>query len=587
MALIKPAVIPKLEDIVNQEPSRGSIGPSKEELTQLFDSVPILGTVNVKRDILSYLSQTEPYYPVIQSRGKALLLAVNKSDFKGLVWISSWFEVESAYKSTQNVYRAKLRINGEIVDVDYESLYPKDIVKLSRYGLLLDQNYADAINKYIFRILARTDVVEQPNGMGFSVRNDKLSFRAYDAKPQILQFTESLSLEDYVFKLNKLLTNPSLIFALCCSCATLFLAYLSIVCDLPLQSFIISFYGKTTTGKSTAQTLMASVFTDPKDKKVYAPFFGTLNAILKIISGKFGIPQIFDEATVSSGIDLEKLFYMVSLEEDKHRCTGDMTLREQETWKTIVITSSENRLLPDSRMHNRGLDTRILSFMLKFTDSREHSDSIHEFCRSNYGILGKALSKHLINASPNNIFERYDGHRKSLRETLTEAAAFGIAERLINEYSIIMLAADILTDFGVAIDLDSIKTIITDNLEAVRSKADTAERYYDHIISYIIMHPHMDGTKKLESDNTVAIIDELFIKILEDHGASNPDLVIDELIESGYLNRRKSGAKKNRLRFNGVIKNCYEIKLPENSESDEDHMSLEYVLTHFEGLEEL
>lgn len=97
----------------------------------------------------------------------------------------------------------------------------------------------------------------------------------------------------------------------------------------------------------------------------------------------------------------------------------------------------------------------------------------------------------------------------------------------------------------------------------------------------------MDGTKKLESDNTVAIIDELFIKILEDHGASNPDLVIDELIESGYLNRRKSGAKKNRLRFNGVIKNCYEIKLPENSESDEDHMSLEYVLTHFEGLEEL
>jgi hypothetical protein len=47
-------------------------------------------------------------------------------------------------------------------------------------------------------------------------------------------------------------------------------------------------------------------------------------------------------------------------------------------------------------MHNRGLDARVLSFELAFTDNREHSDDIHDFCNKNYGMLGKALSEQLL-----------------------------------------------------------------------------------------------------------------------------------------------------------------------------------------------
>ena len=86
---------------------------------------------------------------------------------------------------------------------------------------------------------------------------------------------------------------------------------------------------------------------------------------------------------------------------------------------------------------------------------------------------------------------------------------------------------------------------------------------------------------------TVAFVDELFLKILENHGASNPDLVIRELDSAGYIFRRKKNSIKNRLRFNGTLVSCYEIILPkDDSESDDGCMTLEYVLTHFEGLDE-
>ena len=101
---------------------------------------------------------------------------------------------------------------------------------------------------------------------------------------------------------------------------------------------------------------MTSVFTHPEDRKVYMPLFGTRNALIKAISQKYAVPQLFDEATIASNNDLEHLIYTITNENEKGRCSSDGTLRETDSWKLIVITSSENRLLDDTRMHNRGLD---------------------------------------------------------------------------------------------------------------------------------------------------------------------------------------------------------------------------------------
>ncbi len=576
MALHKPTNIPKLTDIVTED-----------DLSQVLSGVGAFGSKTVSKNDLHYFTQTIPTYPVIPVEGDCILLAVNNKGFQGLVWLSGWFEVESAYRDKNNVYRVRLRINGGVVEVDYDTLYPKDITQLSKHGLIINFDYADALSKYIFRQLARIEVKEKSNGMGFIMQDGKLLFKGYDEEPQMLDYTKDSTLTEYIDALNGLLTNPAIMFALCCSCASLFLAFLSIACGLSLMSFIISFYGKSTTGKSTAQTLMASVYTDPKDKKVYIPFFGTLNAIIKNFSQKFGVPQLFDEATVASGLNMESLLYTITLEQDKSRCNSNADLRTPDTWKLIAITSSENRLLSDRHMHNRGLDARVLSFELAFTDNREHSDDIHDFCNKNYGVLGKALSEQLLCADQDAMIQKYDACKKNMRNAIDDAASFDLAERLINEYAVILLAGEALVELGVNIDIDSITALMADNCSTIRETTDIAGKYYHHLVNYAVLHPYAEGIKKDEQTGSVAFIDELFLRVLSDYGASNPDLVIKELDTAGYLFKRKKNARKNRLRFGGTLVNCYEILLPKgDAGSDDGCMTLEYILTHFEGIDE-
>lgn len=174
-----------------------------------------------------------------------------------------------------------------------------------------------------------------------------------------------------------------------------------------------------------------------------------------------------------------------------------------------------------------------------------------------------------------------------MRNAIEDAASFDLAERLINEYAVILLSAKVLVDFNINIDIDNIITIMTDNCNTLRETTDIANKYYHHLVAYAVLHPYAEGIKKDESNNTAAFIDELFLKVLSDYGASNPDLVIKELDDAGYLFRRKKNSLKNRLRFNGILVNCYEIVLPENdSASDDGCMTLEYILTHFEGVDE-
>lgn len=583
MGLHKPQNIANLDDILKEKTE----SDTEDTIQHLLYCIGEFGRKSVGKDDLKKLSHVQPYYPVIPVLNKHFLLAIYSQRFKGLVWLCSWFEVKSAYRDKNNVYRVRLKINDRIVEVDYDTLYPKDITKLSRYGLIINFEYAESLSRYIFRMIAKLEVKEQSYGMGFIMQDGQLTFKAYDEEPQILQYTEGVTLSEYVEGLNRLLTNTAVMFALCCSCASLFLAYLSMKCGIALKSFIISFYGKSTTGKSTSQVLMASVFTKPDDKKIYIPFFGTLNAIVKNFAHKFGIPQLFDEATVSLGLNMESLLYTITLEQDKSRCNSNSALKESDIWKLIAITSSENRLLMNNRMHNKGLDSRLLSFELKFTDSREHSDLIHEFCGKNYGILGKFLSEYLLNAVPENIVEIYEECKESLRSAIDYEFRFDLTERLINEYALILMSARVLNDFSVNMDTEGITNILTANHNEIRSATDIADKYYQHLVAYAVTHPYMEGIKKDEANNTVAFVDELFIKILENHGASNPDLVIRELDTGGYIFRRKKNSIKNRLRFNGTLVNCYEMILPkDDSESDDGCMTLEYVLTHFEGLDE-
>lgn len=551
---------------------------------RIKNSIKPFSTKTIDPNMMCFIEIYEPDFPIVSVENKYFLIAFATEDFIGVEWIADWFEVVSIYRDKSNLHYVKLKIRDRIVEVNYEMLYPKDITCLTKYGVAIDPRYANIISRYVFKKISDLEIEDQTYNIGFVEHEGILEFDAYDMEPMMLQYTVDTQIQEYVKGLNILLTNPAIMLALCSSCASLFLAYLSMKFGITLQSFIISFYGKSTTGKSTAQKMMASVYTKPDDNKVYIPFFGTTNAIIKNMANKYGVPQIFDEATVSSHISMENLLYTITLEHDKSRCNSNATLKTSDTWKTIVITSSENRLLPETRMHNKGLDARLLSFGdLRYTDSREHSDQIHDFCNRNYGILGKTLAEYLLNAQPEDITNKYTKCKENLRTAIAEEMFFDLTERLINEYALILTAATVLTEFNINIDIDEVMALLIDNHREIAERSNIAEKFYNHIITYVATNPFSPSLKIDQNKNTAAIIDEVFLKVLTSHGASNTDLVIKELDSNGYICRTKPNSIKSRRRFNGTLANCYEIHLP--ADNCEEYLSLEYILTNYEGLE--
>ena len=559
--------------------------PFSAEVEQLIHNVGRYDVREADRNILSALALSEADYPVISVKEECFLLAVCSKEFCGVVWLSDWFELESV-GSSKGVCTVKLAVNGESIEVGHGAFVPRKIPELADYGIVANYDHASELSKYVYKKLSAFTVRKEDTRTGFVSENGAIKFLGYGAEKPVLSCT-SYPITEYAEKLNGLLTNPNIAFALCCGCASLFLTYLRLACKKELKSFFISLYGKTTTGKSTAQSLIASIYTDPADKKVYIPFFGTSNAIIKAISNKFGVPQIFDEATVAKNLKMDEMIYTVSLERDKQRCNNNAELRQSEIWNTVVITSSENKLLHETQMSNKGLEPRCLSFGgLQYTDSREHSEQIQSFSADHYGVIGKAVSEYLIGADARVIAQQFDECRERLRTAIGNHS-IDITERLINEYALILQAAVTLKGMGFSIDESAVISIITDNHEEISENCNIAERYYNYLMAYVAANPFSPSVKKDAANGTVALIYTQFEQLLERHGATNIKLVVDELSGKGYLIRGSKKTPKKRLRFNGQLSDCYILKLPEqNGRTVNGGITLAYILENYEGLDE-
>ena len=145
---------------------------SAEEWKQILNSMETFGMKPLSSDQLQQLQYKENCYPVIPVPNKFLLLAVHSTRFTGLVWLSNWFLVDSTYRDKYNEYHVRLSVNGSLIDVDYDLLYPKEVTKISKYGLIFNFDHADAFSRYLFRCITKLEIEEQYCGMGFMMKEE-------------------------------------------------------------------------------------------------------------------------------------------------------------------------------------------------------------------------------------------------------------------------------------------------------------------------------------------------------------------------------------------------------------------------------
>lgn len=125
--------------------------------------------------------------------------------------------------------------------------------------------------------------------------------------------------------------------------------------EVPLWGII----GESSTGKTTALRLMASVFGSPKEGTgLIKDFHATDTAIFAMLQD-CGMIHLFDEATLRERDNFSSMLYSLSKGVDKLRCNSDGTLKERQSFSGSVVITGEQSLLEQSSV-NLGLYARMV-----------------------------------------------------------------------------------------------------------------------------------------------------------------------------------------------------------------------------------
>lgn len=485
-----------------------------------------------------------------------------------LVWGLPFFEISRKIKDHNGKSYVEISIQDSdeirVVNEPLSSFNSSKLDSLSKHGLFCESKdiIREKLSKYFIKKISAMPFENKDSANGFSWNaNGDFTFMGYDGnEPHGLGYKNSFASEkEYITALNEVI-EPSvpMQFMISISIGALLLAYLSMLYNVPVKSFVVNIVNKSTTGKTGSQELAASMISSIKDSTVFAPLYGTEAAIVHSLQGN-GIIKNFDEGTAAGNLNwkAEGLIYTISNDRGKARLQSDGKPRKSTDFKTIVTISSEEAFFESSSNRHQGLAVRLHQYRdLQFTINREHSEAVHKLAAENSGIIGCKVVEQLMSEDDGDLLERYNNHRDYMRK-LIGSHACSLTERLIGQYSLILLAADILKEFGVAVDIEAIAKLMLDNHNQVALTTDIAKNAYEVLMDYVSRNAYSTGIRLMEGKNEVAIVESLFNEILNKNGFMDVKTVVNELDKHGYSKRREENRKKVKLSMNGNSCYCY------------------------------
>ncbi len=458
---------------------------------------------------------------------------------------------------SQRVYADIVYEDGEkelIKRVPVSMLKGTKLEALTDFGLDVstDRNITKVLGRYFTKLLNKLEVEDADPPLGFVETDVKgeFTFAGYDQCDADPLLVSDDTYEEYLKGLNALLCDSTpLQFAAVASVGSIMLAYLRLIYQIPVASWTVCFTGTSSTGKSTAQLLGASLVSTPNDKRLMSNFNTTVNAAFRGLRYK-GLPVFFEEATAAEHFNHETFVYQISMESDKKRLNTDLSERECGTFITIPVLSSEESFLRSNDRSRLGEAVRLMTFYnLKFTNGREHAEKVHDFCVLHYGHIGRAFVNHIMD-SESDFKADYDKHREYLRNLFKSTCS--LSERLISEYAIFLLTADILAELGVVMEYDAIAAIIDKHHSTIVRDSDSARIAYEVLVSYAAENPYAQGFRINNAQKTIGFSAELFEKILKQNHFHDSKMIIAAMAKEGYIKRSEPKRVKTRLTFNGV-----------------------------------
>jgi hypothetical protein len=264
------------------------------------------------------------------------------------------------------------------------------------------------------------------------------------------------------------------------------------------EGFIGDISGKSSTGKTIALEMAASVWgqPNPKNKQSITNTHNSTTVGIELMAERRGaLPMIVDDTmTIRKASELEKLIYQQTAGRGRTRGAGGGGLRHEPVWLSTMVSTGERAL--SSYSQAGGAQARVLSFheppfgpRSEDEDSKEFVNELRRLVRENYGCAGPELVRYVLENR-----DEWLAWRKRCVKLETQLASEhegqGTVDRQADFYATLFLTGEIAYAAGV-LPFDP-----TEALEAAWKKVtdeasdmDKSRAAWLDVISWIDGHP--------------------------------------------------------------------------------------------------
>ena len=211
---------------------------------------------------------------------------------------------------------------------------------------------------------------------------------------------------------------------------------------LGTANFVLELFGRTSTGKTIALKVAASVWGSPKEDGDN-PFLGTWDAtkvqIERNLSMLSGIPLILDDTKRDKNKrNISDVIYMVGAGQGKAR--GNLAgFKLTKTFKTILITSGETactRFSQDAGAKARTLEIGGRPFEGMGTDAATFVKKLDQELKENYGFAGPMFAKYILNKQDE--WKDWKRRKNEIEMELIDKNPSPVASRLASYFATII-----------------------------------------------------------------------------------------------------------------------------------------------------
>lgn len=544
----------------------------KEKIT--FNEARIIEKIGIKS---IEISESEIFPVKMVGAGNSFAVLEKSDEYCSLRWSSDFIKLEHKSKGTNGKVYVDVIVEDELsskkITVPVSTLTDKYKIKtLSNYDIHVSPTDSMTVAVALKKVLEKMPIHDKNKTLGVvSDTGSELgfSFNGYNSIDAFEVQNNCIDYDDYLEKFNVLLEKSvPLQFLISATMGAAILTILQEAYNYDLHSYCINIVGSSSTGKTISSQVAASMWTNPTSDKIFSAMLSTINAALKRLSGRNGVPTFVDEASAVVGnIKAEEYVYQVYEQCEKHRLNSDCSEKESGKWSTVVVMTSEQKFAASTKNQNGGLAVRIhVIENQKWTIDKNHAESLMKFIRSNYGVVGKEFTDCLFSED---IFEKLPERYEEAREAITKLCNKNrndFTDRLCQTYAVTLMTAQILKDeIGLDIDIKGVAKILINHNKYVSKEQNLALNAYKAIVSYAIRNPYRSGIRReIEHKKlTKLIIEEsLTADILKGAGFQDVNIAVRKLDEAGFLIRQGQGkGLKSKLTIDDALCWCYQIDL--------------------------